>query len=97
MRYSKLGSEDVGESTSRRHVDPETGHEEINITDQDLSATPPLEEEPEFRDIMPDQIRSFSEDGVEQELTDEEDDDREITAQPAERIRPITAAELPEG
>ena len=60
MRFRKMGSEDVGESTSRRHVDPESGQEEINITDQDLAATPPLEEEPEFRDILPDQIREFT-------------------------------------
>ena len=43
MRFKKLGSEDVGESTSLRHLNPDTGEEEINITDQDLAATPPLE------------------------------------------------------
>ena len=76
MRFKKLGSEDVGEATSRRHVDPLTGQEEVNITDQDLAATPPLEDEPEFRDILPDQIQSFrsgeEEDEVELEREKEE-------------------------
>jgi|GEM_PF-6245325 len=38
MRFKKLGSEDVGESTSRRHMNPDTGEEEINISDQDMAA-----------------------------------------------------------
>ncbi len=59
MRFKKLGADDVGEATSRRHVDPVTGQDEVNITDQDLAATPPLEEEPDFRDILPDQIQEF--------------------------------------
>jgi hypothetical protein len=91
MRFKKLGSEDVGEATSRRHVDPLTGQEEVNITDQDLAATPPLEDEPEFRDILPDQIQEF------RSGEEEEDEDREITARPSEQIRPIQRDELPEG
>jgi len=91
MRFKKLGSEDVGEATSRRHVDPLTGQEEVNITDQDLAATPPLEDEPEFRDILPDQIQEF------RSGEEEEDEDREITARPTESIRPIQRDELPEG
>jgi hypothetical protein len=91
MRFKKLGSEDVGEATSRRHVDPLTGQEEVNITDQDLAATPPLEDEPEFRDILPDQIQEFRTD------EEEEDEDRELTARPSEELRPIQRDELPEG
>ena len=91
MRFKKLGSEDVGEATSRRHVDPLTGQEEVNITDQDLAATPPLEDEPEFRDILPDQIQEF------RSGEEEEEEDREITARPTEEIRPIQRDELPEG
>jgi hypothetical protein len=92
MRFKKLGSEDVGEATSRRHVDPVTGQEEVNITDQDLAATPPLEDEPEFRDILPDQIQEFRSDEEE-----EEEEEREITARPTEELRPIQREELPEG
>jgi hypothetical protein len=91
MRFKKLGSEDVGEATSRRHVDPVTGQEEVNITDQDLAATPPLEDEPEFRDILPDQIQEFRSD------EEEEEEEREITARPTEELRPIQREELPEG
>ncbi|HLL01819.1 MAG TPA: hypothetical protein VK539_14615 [Myxococcaceae bacterium] len=91
MRFKKLGSEDVGEATSRRHVDPLTGQEEVNITDQDLAATPPLEDEPEFRDILPDQIQEF------RSGEEEDDEDREITARPSEQYRAIQRDELPEG
>ena len=92
MRFKKLGAEDVGEATSRRHVDPVTGVEEVNITDQDLAATPPLEEEPDFRDILPDQIHEFrrGEEG-------EEEEEREVTARPSEDLRPIQRDHLPEG
>ncbi len=90
MRFKKLGAEDVGESTSRRHIDPDSGQEEINITDQDLAATPPLEDEPDFRDILPDQIHEFR-------RGDEDEDERELTARPHERIHPIQKGELPEG
>jgi hypothetical protein len=92
MRFKKLGAEDVGEATSRRHVDPVTGVEEVNITDQDLAATPPLEEEPDFRDILPDQIHEFRS-GEE----DDEEEDRELTARPSEELRPIQKDQLPEG
>lgn len=92
MRFKKLGSEDVGEATSRRHVDPVTGQEEVNITDQDLAATPPLEDEPEFRDILPDQIQEFRS-GEE----DEEEEERELTARPSEELRPLQRDQLPEG
>jgi hypothetical protein len=91
MRFKKLGSEDVGEATSRRHVNPATGQEEVNITDQDLAATPPLEDEPDFRDILPDQIQEF------RSGEEDEDEDREITARPSQDIRPIQRSELPEG
>ncbi|WP_224362518.1 hypothetical protein [Hyalangium versicolor] len=91
MRFKKLGSEDVGEATSRRHVDPVTGQEEVNITDQDLAATPPLEEEPDFRDILPDQIHEF------RRGEEEEEEEPELTARPSEDIRPILKDELPEG
>ncbi|NMO23139.1 hypothetical protein HPC49_47145 [Pyxidicoccus fallax] len=90
MRFKKLGSEDVGESTSLRHLNPDTGEEEINITDQDLAATPPLEDEPDFRDILPDQIHEFR-------RGDEEEEGAELTAQPEDRIRPIRRDQLPEG
>lgn len=90
MRFKKLGSEDVGESTSRRHLNPDTGEEEINISDQDLAATPPLEDEPDYRDILPDQIHEFR-------RGDEEDESVELTAQPEDRIRPIRRDQLPEG
>ncbi len=91
MRFKKLGAEDVGEATSRRHVDPVTGQEEVNITDQDLAATPPLEEEPDFRDILPDQIHEF------RRGEEEEEEEREVTARPSEELRPIQKEELPEG
>ncbi|AKF84063.1 hypothetical protein ACN47A_14510 [Myxococcus fulvus] len=89
MRFKKLGSEDVGEATSRRHVNQDTGEEEINISDQDLAATPPLEEEPDFRDILPDQIHEFR-------RGDEEPEEVELTAQPEERLRPARRDQLPE-
>ena len=92
MRFKKLGAEDVGEATSRRHVDPVTGQEEVNITDQDLAATPPLEEEPDFRDILPDQIHEFRRGGEE-----EEEEEAELTARPSEELRPFKKEELPEG
>lgn len=92
MRFKKLGSEDVGEATSRRHVDPVTGQEEVNITDQDLAATPPLEEEPDFRDILPDQIQEFRR-GSEEE---EEEEERELTARPTEELRPVQKEQVPE-
>jgi hypothetical protein len=92
MRFKKLGAEDVGEATSRRHVDPVTGQEEVNITDQDLAATPPLEEEPDFRDILPDQIHEFRR-GEEEE----EEEETELTARPSEELRPFKKEELPEG
>jgi hypothetical protein len=91
MRFKKLGSEDVGEATSRRHVDPVTGLEEVNITDQDLAATPPLEEEPDFRDILPDQIHEF------RSGESEEEEETEVTARPSESLRPIQRGQLPEG
>jgi hypothetical protein len=90
MRFKKLGSEDVGEQSSRRHMNPDTGEEEINISDQDLAATPPLEDEPDFRDILPDQIHEFR-------RGDEEEEGAELTAQPEDRIRPIRRDQLPEG
>jgi hypothetical protein len=93
MRFKKLGAEDVGEATSRRHVDPLTGQEEVNITDQDLAATPPLEEEPDFRDILPDQIQEFRRGGEEAE----EEEEREVTARPTEELRPVQKEQLPEG
>lgn len=91
MRFKKLGSEDVGEATSRRHVNRDTGLEEVNITDQDLAATPPLEDEPDFRDILPDQIHEFrrGEEG--------DEEDTEYTAQPSEALRPLQKGQLPEG
>lgn len=90
MRFKKLGSEDVGEATSLRHVDPDTGQEEINITDAELAATPPLEEEPDFRDILPDQIHEFR-------AGEEEGEEREVTVQTHDRFRPIQKDKLPEG
>ncbi|ATB43989.1 hypothetical protein CYFUS_009470 [Cystobacter fuscus] len=89
MRFKKLGAEDVGESESLRHRDPITGHEEINFTDAELSATPPLEDEPDFRDILPDQIQAFGE-------IDEDAEDT-ITARPSQPVRPYAPDELPEG
>jgi hypothetical protein len=93
MRFKKLGTEEVGEQTSRRHVDPITGQEEVNITDQDMAATPPLEDEPDFRDILPDQIQEFRRGGEE----GDDDEERELTARPTEELRPINKEELPEG
>jgi hypothetical protein len=75
MRFNKLGDEDVGEANSRRHRNPETGEEEINITDQDLALSPPLEEEADARDILPDSIQRFGRE-------EEEEEERELTAQP---------------
>lgn len=90
MRFKKLGSEDVGESTSRRHVDPDTGQEEINITDAELAATPPLEDEPDYRDILPDQIHEFR-------SGEEDREEPEVTVRTADRFRPIQKDKLPEG
>jgi hypothetical protein len=92
MRFKRLGAEEVGESTSRRHVDPVTGEDEVNITDQDLAASPPLEDEPEFRDILPDQIQEFRRGSAE-----EEEEEAELTARPSEPMHPIQKDELPEG
>ena len=91
MRFKNLGSEDVGESTSLRNRDPVTGEEHINYTDQELAATPPLEEEPDFRDILPDQIHEF------RRGDSEDEDEREITARPHEPLRPMPPNDLPEG
>ena len=90
MRFRKMADDDVGEATSRRHLDPESGREEINITDQDLAATPPLEDEPGFRDILPDQIHEFRSD-------EEEPDEQEVTARPSESLRPVPHGDLPRG
>jgi hypothetical protein len=87
MRFKKLGDGDVGESESLRHRDPVTGREELNITDADLSMSPPLEEEADARDILPDQIQSFERDG-------EEEDEDAITARPSEPMRPIRPDDL---
>jgi hypothetical protein len=90
MRFKDLASEDVGESESLRTRDPVTGQEHINFTDQELSATPPLEDTPDYQDIMPDQIHEFR-------RGDEEDEEREITARPNEPLRPMPPNDLPEG
>ncbi|RKG97219.1 hypothetical protein D7Y13_40590 [Corallococcus praedator] len=76
MRFNKLGDEDVGESTSLRHRNPMTGEDEINISDQDLALSPPMEEEADARDILPDQIHEF------RRGDEEEEEERELTAQP---------------
>jgi hypothetical protein len=91
MRFKKLGADDVGESESLRNRDPITGEEYINITDQELIPTPPLEEEPDFRDILPDQIHEFrrGEEGEEEEP--------ELTARPQEPLRPLRPNDLPGG
>jgi hypothetical protein len=91
MRFKKLGAEEVGESESLRHRDPITGREEINLTDAELSASPPLEEEPDFRDILPDQIQQFRASDEDEDLEDE------ITARPTQPLRPYAPDELPEG
>jgi hypothetical protein len=90
MRFKKLGSEEVGEATSRRHVDPVTGQDEVNITDQDLATMPPMEEEPDFRDILPDQIHEFRRD-------EEEEEEPELTARPTEALRPLPEGSAPGG
>lgn len=89
MRFKKLGSEEVGESQSLRYRDPVTGQEHINLSDQDLSMSPPLEDEPDFRDILPDQIQQFRGAPV-------EDNEDEITARPTQSMHPIAPDELPE-
>ncbi|RYZ33888.1 MAG: hypothetical protein EOO71_40765 [Myxococcaceae bacterium] len=76
MRFNKLGDEDVGESTSLRHRNPMTGEDEINISDQDLALSPPMEEEADARDILPDQIQEF------RRGDEEDEEERELTAQP---------------
>jgi hypothetical protein len=91
MRFKDLGSEDVGESESLRNRDPVTGQEHINFTDQELSATPPLEDSPDFRDILPDQIHEFRR-GEEEE----EGEEKELTARPNEPLRPMPPNEQPE-
>lgn len=90
MRFKNLGADDVGESESLRTRDPVTGQEHINPTDQELAMTPPLEEEPDYRDILPDQIHEFRRD-------DEEEQETELTARPNEPIRPLPPNDLPEG
>ena len=90
MRFKDLGAEDVGESESLRNRDPVTGQEHINFTDQELSMSPPLEEAPDYRDILPDQIHEFA-------RGDEEDQEKEITARPHEPLRPMPPNDLPEG
>ncbi len=88
MRFKKLGAEEVGESESLRIRDPITGEEHINMTDQELSATPPMEEEPDFRDILPDQIQEFR-------RGEEEPEEPELTARPNEPLRPVRPTDLP--
>jgi hypothetical protein len=90
MRFKKLGAEEVGESESLRNRDPVTGQEHINFTDQELAMSPPLEEEPDYRDILPDQIHEFR-------RGDEEEQEEEITARPSEPLRPMPPNDLPEG
>ncbi|CAM4329355.1 hypothetical protein G4177_18665 [Corallococcus sp. ZKHCc1 1396] len=92
MRFNKLGDEDVGESTSLRHRNPMTGEDEINISDQDLALSPPMEEEADARDILPDQIQEF------RRGDEEDEDERELTAQPDDPgPRAQRADLLPEG
>ena len=91
MRFKNLGSEDVGESKSLRNRDPITGQEHINLTDQELVMSPPLEEDPDYRDILPDQIHEFRR-GDEEEVEEEE-----ITARPSEPLRPVPPKDMPEG
>jgi hypothetical protein len=91
MRFKDLGSEDVGESESLRNRDPVTGQEHINFTDQELSATPPLEDSPDYRDILPDQIHEFG------RGEGEDEEQEEITARPREQLRPMPPNDLPEG
>jgi len=92
MRFKDLGAEDVGESESLRNRDPVTGQEHINITDQELTATPPLEDSPDYRDILPDQIQEFRRGEGE-----DEEEQEEITARPREPLRPMPPNDLPEG
>ncbi|ATB29184.1 hypothetical protein [Melittangium boletus] len=87
MRFKKLGAEEVGESESLRHRDPITGREELNLTDAELSMSPPLEEEADSRDILPDQIQEFRRAG-------DEEEEQEITARPSEPMRPIRPDDL---
>lgn len=89
MRFKKLGQDDVGESESLRTRDPVTGLEQINLTDQELAMSPPLDEEPESRDILPDQIHEFR-------RGDEEEQEEELTARPHEPLRPIPPNDMPE-
>ena len=49
--------------------------------DEDLSGSPPLEDEPTADDILPDQIKRF------ESASEAEDEEREITAQPKETAR----------
>lgn len=58
--------------------------------DEDLTGIPPLEEEPENRDIMPDQIQTEAPNAV-------GDDDVELTARSRRDLRPIPPDQLPEG
>ncbi|PTL83147.1 hypothetical protein [Vitiosangium sp. GDMCC 1.1324] len=90
MRFKKLGEDAVGESESLRTWDPVTGLEQINPTDQELAMSPPLDEEPDHRDILPDQIHEFR-------RGDEEEKEEEITARPHEPLRPIPLNDMPEG
>lgn len=57
---------------------------------EDLTGIPPIEDEPESRDIMPDQIQSEAPNAV-------GDDDVELTARSTHDIRPINPDELPDG
>jgi hypothetical protein len=90
MRFKNLGADDVGESESLRNRDPVTGQEHINSTDQELAMSPPLEEDPDYRDILPDQIHEFR-------RGDEEEQEEELTARPNEPLRPMPPNDLPEG
>ncbi len=59
--------------------------------EEDLVGVAPLEEEPIPTDILPDQIQRHA------NATDEDEDEREITARPREEHHPIPPTELPEG
>ncbi len=60
-------------------MDALLGNEDDPSLTLDLSTSPPLEAEPEGRDILPDHIESLAGEGE-----DEEAPEREITAQPRE-------------
>jgi hypothetical protein len=78
------------ERTDPKNLDY-AGVRQAPYPEEDLVGVPPLEEEPFPSDILPDQIQRQG------KQSEDDEDEREITARPREEYHPIPPNELPEG